>query len=199
VGTLARPHGVMAALLTEIEQGGMAAPPWPPFQAPTLGVPDMTVGRFCNLLKDLREPRRDPSDGEPGRVLDTGIEAQVHGDIRLDSDVEALVADPAFAATAVGGTLTELAETYGFALLWHCGFRLAVRDVPDDFRGPAMPQLAQRIAGMDGTLDAAVIGRAAASLHQEPERWHEWGSYLNTLQLLRQLWHVLVHYGGRVR
>jgi hypothetical protein len=199
VGTLARPHGVMAGLLAEIEQGGMAAPAWPPFRTPTLGVSEMTVGRFCTILNDLRQPRRDPSDGDPGRVLDSGIEAQIHGSIRLDQDVEVLVADPAFAATPVGRTLSELAETYGFALQWHGGFRLAVRDVPDDFRGPVMPRFAQRIAGMDGILDAAEIGRAAASLHNEPERWHEWGSYLETLRLLRQLWHVLVHYGGRAR
>jgi len=199
MGTLARPHGVMAALLAEIEQGGMAAPSWPPFHAPTLGVPGLSVSRFCDLLKDLRQPRRDPSSGEPGRVLDTGIEAQVHGYIRLDRDVETVVADPAFEATPVGRTLRELAEKCGFALQWHCGFQLPVRDVPDDFRDPPMPRLAQRIAGMDGILDAAAIGRAAASLHQQPELWHEWGSYLATLQLLRQLWHVLVHYGGRVR
>lgn len=199
MGTLARPHAVMAALLAEIEQSGTANPPWPPFRTPTLGVPDMTVGRFCKLLDELSEPRRDPSLDEPGRVLDTVIEAQVHGSVTLQRDVERLVVDPAFTATPIGTTLSELAETYGFALQWHRGFRLSVRDVPDDFRGPAMPKLAQRIAGRDGTLDAAVIGRAAASLHQEPEQWHEWGSYVEVLRLLRQLWHVLVHYGGRLR
>src|SRR5689334_4960400 len=30
VGTLARPHGVMAAVLAEIESGGIATPAWPP-------------------------------------------------------------------------------------------------------------------------------------------------------------------------
>ena len=198
-GTLAAPHAVMGALLAEIEQGGIASPPWPPCHAPTLGVPGLTVNRFCELLDDLRQPRPDPSRGEPGRVLDTGIEAQVHGPIRLDRNVERLVADPAFADAPVGRTLRALADKYGFAFEWHCGFRLSVGDVPDDFRGPAMPRLAQRIAGMDGVLDAAVIGRAAASLHQEPAQWQEWGSYAESLRLLRQLWHVVVHYGSRVR
>jgi len=198
VGTLAEPHAVMAALLAEIENGGIATPDWPPFRTPTLGVADITVSRFYDLLKILRERRPNPSLGEPGRVLDTGVEAQIHGPVILDRDVETLVADPAFAHTPVGQSLVELADKYGFDLQWHCGFRLAIRDVPDDFRGPAMPRIAERIAGRDGILDAAVIGRAAASLHHDPGQWSEWGGYFDVLRFLRQLWHVLVHFGNRV-
>jgi hypothetical protein len=198
VGTLAEPHAVMAALLAEIESGGFATPDWPPFRAPTLGVADITVSRFCDLLKSLSERRPSPSLGEPGRVLDTGVEAQIHGPVILDRDVETLVADPAFAHTHTGQSLVELADKYRFDLQWHCGFRLAVRDVPDDFRGPAMPRIAERIAGRDGILDAAVIGRAAASLHHDPGQWSEWGGYFDVLRFFRQLWHVLVHFGHRI-
>ena len=198
VGTLAEPHAVMAALLAEIENGGIATPDWPPFRAPTLGVADITVSRFRDLLRMLPERRPNPSLGDPGRVLDTGVEAQIHGPVILDRDVETLVADPAFARTAIGQSLVKLADQYGFDLQWHCGFRLAVRDVPDDFRGPAMPRLAERIAGRDGILDAAAVGRAAASLHHDPALWSEWGSYFEALRLFRQLWHVLVHFGNRV-
>ena len=198
VGTLANPHAVMAALLAEIENGGIATPEWPPFRAPTLGVPDLTVSRFYHLLELLRERRPNPSWGEPGRVLDTGVEAQIHGPVMLDRDVETLVADPAFAHTSIGRSLVELADKYRFDLQWHCGFQLTVRDVPDDFRGPVMPQIAERIAGRDGILDAAVIGRAAASLHHDPQQWSEWGSYYDVVRLLRQLWHVLVHFGNRI-
>jgi hypothetical protein len=116
----------------------------------------------------------------------------------LDRDVETLVADPAFAHTRVGRSLVELADKYRFDLQWHCGFQLSVQDVPDDFRGPAMPKMAERIAGRNGILDAAVIGRAAASLHHDREQWSEWGSYHDVLRLLRQLWHVLVHFGNRI-
>jgi hypothetical protein len=195
VGTLATPNAVIAALLSEIENGGMATPPWPPFRAPTLGVPGITVSRFCGLLNILREHRPNPSPGEPGRVLDSGVEAQVHGPVILNRDIETLVADPAFAPTRVGQALIELADKYGFDFEWHRGFRLAVRDVPDDFRGPEMPRLAERIAGKDGILDAAVIGRAAASLRHDPGQWSEWGDYFRALQLFRRLWHVLVHFG----
>jgi hypothetical protein len=199
VGTLASPHGVMAAVIAEIEGGGVATPAWPPFRTPTLGVPGLTVRRFCELLKSLAEDRPSPSVGEPGRMLDTGVEAQVHGPVLLGRDVERLVADPAFDGTPVGQTLGELASRYGFELQWHCGFRLRVRDVPDDFRGPAIPKLAERIAGKEGTLDAEVIGRAAASLHREPDEWREFGDFLEVVRFLRQLWHVLVHFGERIR
>jgi len=198
VGSLSTPHGVMAALLTEIENGGMATPQWPPYRTPTLGVPGITVGRFCELVKALRDPRPDPSVGEPGRVLDTGVEAQVHGPVLLNRDVELLVADPAFAGTHVGQVLERIADQFGLPLRWHGGFRLSVQDVPDDFRGPAMPPLARRIAGTEGMLDAAVIGRAAAALHTDPEQWREWGDYFEVLRLFRQLWHVLVHLGKTI-
>jgi hypothetical protein len=122
----------------------------------------------------------------------------VHGPVDLQEDVELLVADPAYAQTTTGETLRELALRYGFPLRWHCGFRLAVDEVPDDFRGPAMPRLARRISGGNGMIDAAVIGTAEASLHHQPELWRDWGSREEALQHLKQLWHVLVHYGAPV-
>src|SRR5438105_14823415 len=106
-----------------------------------------------------------PPPGEKirtGQRRKEGIEAQVHGPVVLNRDVETLVADPAFAGTPVGKMLNELARRYGFELPWHCGFRLSVRDVPDDFRGPALPGFALRVAGASGVLDAGLIGRAAA-------------------------------------
>ena len=188
---------VMAALFAEIEAGAMATPPWPPFRAPTLGVPGLTIAQLLDLVGQLPNPRPAPKHLEPGRVLDTQIEAQIHGPIELHKDVELLVADPAFAPAQTGELLRQLAPRCGFALQWHCGFRLRVADVPDDFRGPEMPRLARRIAGDDATLDAAVIGAAEASLHREPELWRDWGSHAEVLQLFKQLWHVLVHYGQR--
>ena len=195
LGILGRMDNVMAELFAEIEGGGMASPPWPPYRAPTLGVQNLTIPRLLDVLKALALARQDPVGQEAGRVLDTQIEAQVHGTVDLRRDVELLVADPAFAATSTGGVLHEIATRYEFPLRWHNGFRLAVRDVPDDFRGPEMPRLAERIAGQDGILDAAVIGRAEASLHRRPEEWRDWGSHADTLQRLKQLWHVLVQFG----
>ena len=151
------------------------------------------------IIKDLQQPRREPAEGKLGRVLDTEIEAQVHGPIELLRDVELLVADPAFAETPTGTRLRELALRYGIPLRWHPGFRLHVNDVPDDFRGPAMVRLASRIAGEDGMLDAAVIGSAEASLRKQPDSWRDWGDHAEALEHLKQLWHVLVYYGSPAR
>ena len=198
LGMIGQMDNVMAALFGEIEAGGMAAPPWPPFRAPTLGLSNVTVAGLLDVLRELASPRKEPADLPAGRVLDTQIEAQVHGPVELQEDIELLVADPAFAPTTTGETLRELALRYGFPLRWHCGFRLAVGEVPDDFRGPEMPRLAHRIAGENGLIDAAVIGTAEASLHHRPEVWRDWGSREEVLQHLKQLWHVLVHYGAPV-
>jgi len=195
LGLIGRMDAVMCALLAEIEEGGMATPPWPPFRAPTLGVPNLTVARLLEMLNELRRPRRDPAEGEAGRVLDTQIEAQVHGPIELHRHVELLVADPAFASTATGTILRELALKYDIPMQWHCGFRLPVREVPDNFRGPEMPRLARRIAGRDGTVDAAVIGTAERSLRQQPDALRDLGGPGEVIQYLKQLWHVVVHCG----
>jgi hypothetical protein len=127
-------------------------------------------------------------------MLDTGVEAQVHGPILLCRDVELIVADPSFAGTPTGRVLRELADKYRFELKWHCGFRLAVSDVPDDFRGPAMPGFARQVARGTENLDAAVIGQGAASLTRHPAEWNEWGDYWDVVRLFRQIWHVL-HFG----
>jgi len=194
LGTLDSFEGVLAPLLAEVASGAGARVPWPPFKAPTLGVEHLTISRMLEQLEsELPKPRPDPSIGTPGRVLDTGIEAQVHGPIDLATDVERLVADPAFRETPTGDQLSELCHTYDIALDWHRGFRLAASDVPEDFRGPAVRKLARRIAG-EGVVDAAVIGAAQQSLCLRPNEWQGWGPTEDTLQHLKQLWHVLVHF-----
>jgi hypothetical protein len=195
LGTIDELAGILAPLLTEVASGGVAQVPWPPFVAPTLGVTAPTVpGLLERFARELELPRANPSSGVAGRVLDTGIEAQVHGPIDLERDVERLVVDPAFARTRTGDHLEALSRKYAIPLDWHPGFRLAAGDVPAEFRGSAIPRLAQRIAG-DGIVDAAVVGAAERSLRLHPDEWRAWGDHADTLQQLRQLWHVLVCYG----
>jgi hypothetical protein len=187
---------VMAPLLTEIARGEGAEVPWPPFVAPTLGVQDLTVpGLLEYLTRELHSSRPDLSTAPPGRTLDTGVEAQVHGPIVLGRDIERLVADPSFKRTATGQCLEEISRVYSVPLDWHGGFSLSAQAVPEDFRGPAIPRLARHIAA-EGVLDAAAIGAAEASLRSQPDSWREWGSHEDILQHLKQLWHVLVHYGS---
>jgi hypothetical protein len=146
-----------------------------------------------DLVAWLRGPR--PTLSAPGRAIDDYIEAQVHGPVRLGHDIDAVVADPSFRAGEVGRELEALAGRYELELRWHPGFVLAAGAVPADLRGPAIPVLARRIAREltdNGNLDAEVLGRAARSVATEPERWADHGTPADTLQHIKQLWHVLV-------
>ena len=183
-GTLAAMDCVIAAMLEEVAKGGNV-----------LGLYDTSAaGLLARLPEELSSPYPGPALRRVGRSLDSFIEAQVHGAVELKSDAEWLVADPAFRGTPIEDCIRAVCSKYGIALDWHPGFVLPVNKVPDDFRGPAMPPLARRIAG-DDILDVAKIGRAAVSLRLEPESWQDWGTYADTLQHLKQLWHVLVQYG----
>ncbi|KIF76668.1 hypothetical protein QR77_27970 [Streptomyces sp. 150FB] len=133
-----------------------------------------------------------------GRKLDEFVEAQVHGDIDLAADAEALVLDPSFRDTETGRLLTALARRCGIEVEWHAGFVLAPEEVDAEFRGPVMVPLAARICSSyapTGMLDAEVLGHAAASAVREPEAWADWGTRDEVLQYVKQLWHVLVRYG----
>ncbi len=130
----------------------------------------------------------------PGRSLDECIEVHIHGALNLAEDVEWLAADASFYGTECGEQLVQLSERYRFAIFWKPHLELATSLVPDDFRGSVMVPLAQRIAP-DGVLNAAKIGDAVVALSESPEAWAEWGSTAQTLQYLKQIWHVLVAFG----
>jgi hypothetical protein len=199
LGTIDRMASVMTALLREVASGEGARVPWPPFVAATLGIENLTIPRLLDILcRELPLPPTDPSTATPGRVLDSCVEAQIHGPINLRHDTERLVIDPAFNGTPTGEMLKEISRRYEIPIQRHCGFQLPLHAVPDDFRGPAMPKLARRIA-VNGLVDAAVIGAAEATLYSQPELWRDWGSFEETLQHLKQLWHVVVHYGAPAR
>ncbi|MCW3844110.1 DUF3626 domain-containing protein [Micromonospora yasonensis] len=183
-GTLDAFEPVLAALLTATADTGV-----------TLGVAGMDTG---TLLQSLLRHRARESYAA-GRALDDYIEAQVHGELSLARDVEALVVDPSFQGTEVVRILAGVADRHGFPLTWHCGFELPVDGIDPEFRGPAIPPLAARVhaefARPGAPVDAALIGRAAASVVTDPQRWADRGPTEVTLQHLKQLWHVLVRYG----
>lgn len=134
----------------------------------------------------------------PGRSLDFYVEAQVHGDVDLARDAEALVLDPSFRSTRTGELLTGL----GIPVRWHPGFvlRPAGREADlADFRGPALPAVAARVSAEfteDGGIDAAAVGRAAASAVTSPRAWAAYGDQDEVLQFLKQLWHCVVRFGS---
>lgn len=184
-GTLETLDSVMAPLLSQLDRGEAA-----------FGVDNLTVsGLLAQLTTGLCRPFRDPQDRPLGRALDSFIEAQVHGEIRLDKDVESLVADPAFKGHPVGETLRAISTKFQIPLYWHPGFALQVSKTPNAFRDCPIRPLAERIAGQ-GVLDAANIGTEANSLHLRPETWEGWDSHEYILAQFRRLWHAVVLLGN---
>ncbi len=184
-GTLDVFEPVLAALLTATADTGVS-----------LGMAGMDTG---TLLRTLLH-RRERTSCAAGRALDDYVEAQVHGELSLARDVEALVVDPSFRGTDVARILAGVADRHGFPLTWHGGFALPVDGVDPEFRGTAIPPFAARVhaefARPGEPVDAALIGRAAASVVTEPERWADRGPAEVTLQHLKQLWHVVVWFGA---
>ena len=112
--------------------------------------------------------------------LDDYIEAQVHGPVLLDRDVEALVLDPSHRGTAV----EQAAGRLPCPVRWHPGFRLAVAELRrhPDYRGPRYVEVGAAIA-VDGWLTPRVIGDAAAAGRHDP-------------QDLKRVWHLLARFGA---
>ena len=130
----------------------------------------------------------------PARDLDGYIEAQVHGGVSLAIDVETIVVDPSFEGTEVGSDLEAAAERYQFELAWHGGSEIRIGEVPDDFRGPAMLDLARRIARPDDVIDARAIGNYARSAFvSEPTIAGDPPE--SDLQQVKYLWHTLLACG----
>jgi hypothetical protein len=112
-------------------------------------------------------------------LLDDYIEAQVHGELYLLRDVEAIVLDPSYKGTEV----EELASNLGCEVEFHDGFTLTIEDMQKypDYRGVEFIELGKEIAH-NGILTPRIIGIAANS-----------GKY--NLQDLKKVWHYLARFG----
>jgi hypothetical protein len=175
VGTIIEPRSVLAALSEQASRRELLNR--------GLGL-DALLAACESLYRPVR----------PSRDLDGYVEAQIHGGVSLEADVEAMVVDPSFRATSVEEDLTAAGERYGFSVRWHGGSELHVEEVPDDFRGPTMPALARRVARADGFVDACAIGRAASAVvlgeptaNGDPPE--------SDLQQVKYLWHTLLAHG----
>ncbi|MEV4680144.1 DUF3626 domain-containing protein [Streptomyces kurssanovii] len=113
-------------------------------------------------------------------ALDDYIEAQVHGTVRLDRDVEALVLDPCYRGTDV----EEAARRLPCPVEWHPGFRLSVGELRrhPSYRGQEYVDLGARIA-VDGRLDPRVVGDAVRTGRHDP-------------QAIKKVWHCLARFGA---
>ncbi|MFD8076388.1 DUF3626 domain-containing protein [Streptomyces sp. NPDC059718] len=133
---------------------------------------DFGVGERMDLIALALADSRD--------ALDDYIEAQVHGPVRLDRDVEALVLDPCYRGTAV----EDAARRLPCPVEWHGGFRLTVEELRlrSAYRGQEYVDLGAGIA-VGGLLDPRVIGTAAATGRHDP-------------QALKKVWHCLARFGA---
>lgn len=113
-------------------------------------------------------------------ALDDYVEAQVHGPVRMDRDVEALVLDPCYRGTDVEAAARRLA----CRVEWHGGFRLTVQELRrhPGFRGPEYVESGAALA-VDGRLDPRILGDAARTGRHEP-------------QALKKVWHYLARFGA---
>lgn len=107
--------------------------------------------------------------------LDECVEAHVHGPVRFDTDVEAVVLDPCFAGTDVEHAASRL----GCAVEYHPGFRASPDLFDPAYRGPEVVALARSLGDL---LTPDVVGDAARAGVHDPQR-------------VKQVWHCLARYG----
>lgn len=115
------------------------------------------------------------ADGQD--VLDDYIEAQVHGEVDLARDVEALVLDPSYRGTEIEAAARNLGTVE-----WHDGFRIAAEELlrHPDYRGPEFTALGAELAE-DGQLDPRILGKATGQDDQA----------------LKRVWHLLARFGNQ--
>jgi hypothetical protein len=112
-------------------------------------------------------------------ALDHYVEAQVHGPLRLATDVEALVLDPCF----VGTEVERLARALPCAVEWHAGFRLPQHaiELATRYRGPEIAALLESLVN-DGQVTAREVGEAARSGRHDPQH-------------VKKAWHTVARFG----
>lgn len=120
------------------------------------------------------------ADADDVDVLDDYVEAHVHGALRLNRDVAALVLDPSFRGTGV----EEAASALPFPVEWHHGFVLSVDELAAhaDYRGTEVVAVGREVA-QGGVLDARIIGDAVRAGAHDP-------------QTLKRVWHCTARFGA---
>jgi hypothetical protein len=135
------------------------------------GPTDFAVAHRMALIDLARSEQRDS--------LDDYVEAHVHGPVRLDRDVEALVLDPSYRGTEI----ETAARRLPCPIEWHPGVRLSVTELRrhPEYRGQRYVDLGAAIA-VDDHLDPRILGEAARD-----------GRY--DQQDLKRVWHYLARFG----
>lgn len=123
--------------------------------------------------------RDDAREQSEGGLLDSYIEAHVHGELSMREDAEAIVLDPCFR----GAETEHQAACLGIPVEWHEGRVLTVDELEQhpDYRGPEIVSLGRDIS-RDGMLDARIVGDALRS-----------GA--GTADALKKVWHHVARFG----
>lgn len=108
-------------------------------------------------------------------VLDDYVEAHVHGPVRFETDVAALVLDPCFEGSDVEATAQQL----GCPVEFSPGFRASPDWFEPDYRGRHIVDLARTLGS---ELTPRIIGEAARTAEFPP-------------QAIKQVWHCLARFG----
>jgi hypothetical protein len=154
-----------------------------------LGEKDTNVDTFLRLVNRLLlQPTHLRTFRKSSKNLDFYIEAQIHGDISLDEDIDSLIVDFSYWGTGIAKQFETLCEKYDIELLWNSGLELDVNEFPNNFRGAEVPYYAEKF-GDNGKLNAHLIGRASQTMNRN----------LDDLQMLKYLWHCIVRYGKEIK
>ncbi|SHG79460.1 DUF3626 domain-containing protein [Ferrimonas marina] len=123
----------------------------------------------------------DQAEQDKPDFLDAYIEAQIHGEVLLASDIDSLWLDAVYRGTEVEAQAAEL----GLPVRWHNGYQLDIETMAQypDYRGPQYLELARELA-VDGVITADLLGRAV-----NERRFDE--------QDVKKVWHYLARFGYR--
>lgn len=113
-------------------------------------------------------------------VLDSYIEAHVHGNLAVRADVESIVLDPCYRGTEI----EDAAQQLGCKVEWHNGFMVHVSTLQEypEYRGMEYVQLGCVIA-REGVITPGIIGAAV-------------NRKLYNDQDLKKVWHYLARFGN---
>lgn len=111
-------------------------------------------------------------------ILDNYIEAQVHGTINLDTDVDAIVLDPSFRGTKI----EKVAKELHCAVEWHEGFSLPVSEI-------------KRCSRYRGKDVGEFLMQVDVETHIKPSDLTPFRFNTIDKQLLKNAWHCLARFG----
>lgn len=133
---------------------------------------DFAVGNVQRLI-DLAEK----NEGSLDPYLDNYIEAHVHGPLTINEDVDAIVLDPSFKATAIEDAARSLCH-----IEWHEGFSLGSDDIANCavFRGPQVATAISQLLEYGPVTPASIWRARNVTLDYQMAKW---------------VWHCLARFG----